>query len=514
MRTAASILRGSLLRVVDMGVLLAATFLVTPILVRSLGDRLYGFWTLTGAIVGYYGFLDLGLSAAATRYLSQALGKGDAAELDRVASTAHALFTGAAVAVAAVTALSALACPLFLADPAEAALFQKLILLMGSAAAVGFPAKVYSGMLMAGIRYDWSAAISIARNVAYYGAIWLSLRAGLGVVAIAVTSLLVALLERRALRAACRARFPSLDVSPAKFDRTKVGMMFDYGSKILVCQLGDILRFRLDSIVIAWFLGAALVTPYAVGVRLVEGFSRLVMSFTGTMLPVFSQYQGRGDHDAIRLALLKATKAGSVLSAFIGLSVIFYGRAFIQRWLGPGFDDSYKVVVVLSLAYIIGLPHSPGVNLLYGLSKHKAYAVLSVCEGLANVALSVLLLRHFGIVGVALGTLTEMCVFKLLIQPLYVCRVVELPLRAYLVDTILATLLKTAVPLGLYFLAVAPVVRPDYLRLAALGALQAAAFAPAAFYFILDAEERRAVVGGARRALARWRETFTAPQSV
>lgn len=502
MTLAGLIARGSLLRIADMFVLLAATFLVTPILLGSLGDRLFGFWSLTGAIVGYYGFLDLGLSAAATRYMSQALGKGDAAELERVAGTAYGLFSAAAVVMLAATVLCALACPWFLKDPAEAALMARLIAVMGTAAAVGFPSKVYAGLLSAGIRHDLAAGISIARNLAYYGALYLFLRAGWGIMTVAGVGFTAVLLERWAQRAACRSRFPGLRVSWKAFDRARVGVMFDYGWKILVCQLGDILRFRLDSMLIAAFLGASMVTHYAVGVRLVEGFSRLVMSFTSTMLPVFSRYEGRGDREAIRAALLKATKAGTVLSAFLGGSAIFYGRAFIERWLGPGYEQSYAVVAVLSLAAVIGLPHSPGVNMLYGLSKHKVYAVLSLCEGAANLALSLVFLQRFGIVGAALGTLAEMAVFKLLIQPVYVCRVAGLPLRVYLVDTIFLTQVKTAALLLPFFWAAADIVGPDYRVIFACAGLQAMLFAPAAYFLILDDEERRLV-----------RETVTPPQS-
>lgn len=515
MSIAASLLRGSILRTFDMFVLLSGTFFVTPLLVHSLGYRLYGFWTLAGAIVGYYGFLDLGLSKAATRYMSQALGKGDADELNRVASTAHFLFSLVALAVMAATALSALACPLFVRDPGEAALFQKLIVILGGAAAIGLPAKVYSGMLLAGIRHDYSASISIARNLIYYAAIYLSLRAGHGIVVVALITFSVSLLQRAAARAACKARFPLLKIAVLSFDRTQILVMLDYGWKILVCHVGDVLRFRVDALVIATFLGASLVTPYAVAVRLVEGFSKLVASFAGTLLPVFSQYQGRGDYDAMRSALLKATKFSAILSAFIGLSVIFYGRAFIRRWMGPGFDDSYGVAAILCGAHVIGLPGSPGINLLYGLSKHKVYAVLSVWEGIVNLLLSVALLRHYGIHGVALGTLFEMAIFKMLIQPFFVCRAVDLSVRTYLLDTILVTLLKTAAPLALYFWLISHLVVPDYAVLAACVAVQTLVFGPAAYFFILNEGERRAVGRAVRGALMRSgrQENLSASQS-
>lgn len=503
MSAAPTLLRGSVLRLVDLGVLLAASFMVTPILVHSLGDRLYGFWTLAGSIVGYYGFLDLGLSAAATKYMSETLGRGDESELDAVASTAQYLFSGLALVVLAATGASALACPYLIADPAEASLMARLILIIGASAAVGFPTKVYQGLLMAGLRYDYLAAISVARSVLLNAAIYAALRAGYGVLSVAVVTLVVTIVQREAIYRACRARFPRLQVKFSRFERSRIRAMFDFGSKMLVCQVGDILRYRVDSVVIAAFLGAARVTPYAVAVRLAEGSSQLITSFTGTMLPVFSRYQGRGDFDGIRAALLKVTRLSAVMTTFVGLSAAFYGRPFIHRWMGPGFDESWVIEAILCGAFLVGLPHSPGIQLLYGLSQHKAYSKLSVCEGLVNLALSVALIKPFGLYGVALGTLLESIVFKLVILPRYVCRAADLPLRKYLLHAILGPQLKTAAPLAVYFALVFPRVSADYFQIACFFLLQAALFTPVAYFFILGEDERRTVAEAVRGLLAR-----------
>ena len=503
MSTGATLLRGSFFRTLELFVLLAATFFVTPLVVHSLGDRLYGFWTLVAAVVGYYGFLDIGLTAAAARFLSQALGKDDEAELSAVAGTAFFLFALGGAAAALATALSALACPLFIADSAEAALFQKLILVMGAAAALGFPSKVYSGLLTAGIRYDAVAAISISRTVLASALIYLCLRQGRGVLALAWVSFAVSLLQYGATAAAAKALFPRVKIGLARFETARLRAMLGYGSGIFVCQVGDILRQRVDTLVIAGFLGASLVTPYIVGVRLIDGFTLLVRGSVGMMMPVFSRYEGRGDYGAIRSALARVTKLSTVLSGFVGLSILFYGRAFILRWMGPGFESSYIVAAILCAALIIALPQSPGVQLLLGVSKHRQYAALSLCEGVVNLALSVALLRAYGLYGVALGTLASTALFKLLVQPLLICRAVSFPVRSYLVDSMLAPLLKTIAPLAAYFWLIGRFVAPDYSVLAACVAAQTVLFVPFACFLILDAEERGAIAGALRAAAPR-----------
>ncbi len=41
-------------------------FFLTPFVVNSLGSTAYGIWVLLMSLTGYYGLLDLGVSAALT----------------------------------------------------------------------------------------------------------------------------------------------------------------------------------------------------------------------------------------------------------------------------------------------------------------------------------------------------------------------------------------------------------------------------------------------------------------
>jgi O-antigen/teichoic acid export membrane protein len=362
--------------------------------------------------------------------------------------------------------------------------------MLGAATAIGFPLRLYTGVLTSYLRYDLIAYFSIGRAVLSATAIYYVLALGFGITAVAAVSVVASFLQNGATYGACRIIYPQVRVVSFRFDAPKTRMMFDYGWKTFVCQLGDIVRFRLDAFVIAAFLNVGLLTPYSIGLRLVEGFCQLLLNSVGMMLPVFSQYEGRGDQGAIRSALLMTTRVSAFLSAFVGLSVIFYAPALIRRWMGPGFESSAVVAAILCVGFILELPQSPGIQLLYGLSKHEYYAALSVGEGVLNLALSLILLRRFGMYGVALGTTVELVLVKLSVQPVYICRAVQLPVRVYLVDVILGTLAKTALPLGLFFFAIRGFVLADYGRIGACLAVQCLVFAPIAYFFVIGGAER------------------------
>ena len=95
------------------------------------------------------------------------------------------------------------------------------------------------------------------------------------------------------------------------------------------------------------------------------------------------------------------------------------------------------------------LCQTPSLQLLYGISKHGLFAAFNSLEGVANLVLSILLVRHLGLLGVALGTMIPMAFTKLFVQPWYFCRVMHFDLWEYyalLVKSLFAAVVALLLP--------------------------------------------------------------------
>ena len=66
---------------------IVVSFLLTPFILHSLGEVRYGLWTLAIGLTGYYGLLDLGLSAGIGQYLTRYLASRDLDRMNRTVST-------------------------------------------------------------------------------------------------------------------------------------------------------------------------------------------------------------------------------------------------------------------------------------------------------------------------------------------------------------------------------------------------------------------------------------------
>ena len=86
------LLTGTILRFTTLIINIVVTFKLMPLIIATLGDTLYGLWAVVGYFVGYYGLLDLGISAAITRFVARAHSKNDKEEINYIASTGLVVF--------------------------------------------------------------------------------------------------------------------------------------------------------------------------------------------------------------------------------------------------------------------------------------------------------------------------------------------------------------------------------------------------------------------------------------
>ena len=490
MSTIRKLFKGSFLRTVDFSLQVLVSFFMIPIIIHSLGDRMYGIWFLVGSFMGYYGLLDLGLSTAVSRFISRAIGGDDEKDVNRILSTTFGLFLLLGILVFIIALVLVVFSDHFVTDQKELTAIRLVLLILGINMAIDFPFRAFNGLLNSYLRYDYLTYASVVRLALANGFILESLKMGYGIVSMAFINLAAFMVQRAMLFAYSKTVFTQMKIRPAFFDTGLVKHLFSYSYKSFIAQLADILRFRVDGLVIAAFLNVQLVTYYAVGQKLVDYFGGLILRVTGIMMPLFSQYEARNDFETIRKRFLQVTRVTVILSIFVGTSIIFYGNVFIQKWMGAEFHDSYVILVILTVPMIIALMQSPGVSLLFGISKHHYYAVINTMEGVTNLVLSILLVGKYGFFGVAYATAIEMIFFKLFVQPFIICRSIELPVHQFYLGGILSPSVKMLLPLSLFFYFAKGFLKPDYFTLMSLGIIQVLVVTPFLYFFVLDPETR------------------------
>lgn len=412
-------------------------FFLSPYVVNELGKTAYGIWVLLWSVVGYLGLLDFGVRGAITRYVAKFHEEAEHDRSSRTASTAVGIFAIAGgIAVTVGFILSAFAERLFQIPPEFRVETHVIFLIGGFSAAISLIGGVFSGILAGLQRFGLLNTLDIAVAILRASAIVVSLHSGFGLIALAVIELTAAL-ARGGFSAwlSCRA-YPELRLRLSCYDRSYFRLIFSFSLYLFAIHLSYQFIMYSDALVIATFLPVSFVAFFAIATNVVAYSKDLIGCLTRTMTPLASSLDSRGDIAELRRVTQQYAAFASMLMLPIALTLAIRGSTFIGLWMGPEFGDRSGVVLRILIG-VSALSAANGVvcSVLLGMGKQKSIAPVFVAEALCNLVLSCLLVRPYGIAGVALGTLIPALLTQCIFWPWYLSLCLGVPMVRYYMAT-------------------------------------------------------------------------------
>ncbi|HEX4020253.1 MAG TPA: polysaccharide biosynthesis C-terminal domain-containing protein [Acidobacteriaceae bacterium] len=428
--SARKLAQGSGSRVVRLIIGAVIGFLLTPFMIHRLGAVNYGLWALAFAFIGYYSLLDLGLSTALFTHMSQALGADDKEEANRIYNTGMAAYAWIGCVVLLLTLIFSLGS--WFSKSSHGHVLAIVLFICGVQTAISFPMRAPFGALNAGSHFDITAWLSIFGLILRSLATVIVLLQGRGVIWLAAANLLANIPLYIVALIAAKWAYPFLRL----FDRRAVNRavskkLLYFGAPVIIGQLADRVRLQSDAIVVSMFLGIAAVAHYNVASTFVLYYVDGIMAIIGVFTPLLTMQDSTCDREGLRKTFFTSTQLAIGSAGFVAFGLIALGHPFIERWMGREYLDAYPVLVVLALATLFDMMHATASASFYATMHQNVYAVLNGTEAVLNLALSISLAPHYGMIGVAFGTLIPSFLIRTFVQPLVLERYVGISVREY-----------------------------------------------------------------------------------
>jgi O-antigen/teichoic acid export membrane protein len=418
-------------------------FFLSPFVLHRLGDEAFSLWILVFAVTGYFGLLDFGVRSSIIKYTAKFVATDDKDQLSRYLSTSMAFYGVIALVVLLATTLGYFYLQMLFKIPAGLLGSVRLLFLLGgTGVAVSFPLGVFAGALEGLQKFSWLQVSQIGITLLRGALIVAALRGGGGLLAVGTITIAMSLLG--SLIFACLALYAlPIGLSLQHVEKKAFRKMVGYGVFAFAILVAEKLRFHSDAMVIAALLSSTAITHFSIGARLVEYSSYAVRSMSQIFTPMSSQFHATGHLAHLQHTFIAGNRACAFIIFPLCVSLIILGKPIIEAWVGTRYVGSYSVLVLLLVPRTLYLAQSTSTKILLGMGRHRVLAMVLLLEGGANLLLSVLLARRFGIVGVALGTAIPMACTSLFFLPGHLCRVLEMSFgkflsRAYRLPAVLA----------------------------------------------------------------------------
>ena len=499
-------------RILAIGADMVVGLLVLPFNVAHLGTSAYGLWMLTASITTYFSVLDLGYGGALVKFVAQYRARRDPQALNEILSTTFHLFTGFGVIAYAVAIVLAMYLDrLFHLSPAEAHVGRVVLLLISLNVAAGMAFGVFGGVINGFQRYDLNSTVSIVTALATAVVNVLVLDLGYGLVALVAATTAVRLAAFWAYRANAYRVFPALRIRPSLFRRARLRELTSFSVYMFVIDWARKLNYSLDAVVIAAFMNTSAVAVWSIGQRVVEAMLRLTIQLSDVLFPTVVDNDTSQRLNRLQAILLIGTRLSLATVIPIAVALILLAHELVLGWVGPTFSGSVAVMQLLAVTVVFRVGNATATTLLKGAGEHRLVAVTNILTGVVNLVLSVALVRHLGLVGVALGTFVPVCGAALFIVFPAACRRVDLPIGRAIAVAIWPAAWPALV-MAAYIATTRSLVGDSLFAVAAEMVAAVVVYAVAFLGFAITGTERRLYLSKAYELVGSWRGVATVPE--
>ncbi len=475
-------------------------FFMSPFLVHTLGKEQYGVWALVFSIIAYMNFFDVGMKQSLARFLSKHYATKDYDGLNKVINTSNVIYfiTGSLVIVATLV-IAYFFIDSFNIEPELLPIMRKALILIGFNQAVQF-------FFMTGTaigpfhRYDISNAIEISYAILNALVVVFFLKRGHGLVTLATITLTGTIIKDIVRRIVQQRIVPQIKWHYKYFDPQQVRELLGYGAVSFLIVISWMIIFNIDNVVVGMFLSATAVTYYSIAGQMITYLRTLISAIGIPLVPAISHLDATSDSREIAELYRKLSKYLYYLSGCICVGLYFFAGKFIYLWMGTEFTQTVNILYILAIPVCIYLPQVMANSVLLGIGKHLPLFYVLAAEAVANVTLSIILVKIYGIYGVALGTAIPQTIIYIFVYPIVFHKIIGADVKVFYFQS--ATMLLFSAGFTLPVAALMKYVIPIpgwvglFVDVAVVGAVAVAGF----WWKVLNEEDKTRLLGRFRKA--------------
>lgn len=413
-----------------------STLLLTPFIIRTLGQAEYGVYKLSVSITAYLLLLDLGVGNAIVRFLAKYRVNKEEEKAEKFLGIATLFYGGVAILSIVGGIVLILVFPLAFSkglSVSEINLGKHLLLGTTLNVAVTLGSAAYTNALIAYEKFSISRGASIVQIIVRVILFIICLKAGMGSVGLVYSQLFTTVI--------CRAFFiyyvtSVINLKPSfrNLETSFVKEIAVYSSLILLQMIATQINASMGQFLIGMIVvsSATILGVYSVGIQIVQYYQSIGSAFYSVLMPgLVKLVESDASPKMLCDEMIRVGRLILMILAAIWGAFLVCGYDFIVLWVGKENSIAWLVSIVLMTAYMFVLVESVGNQLLWAMNAHKEMSITKLCIVLVNIAVSVLLIMWKPLEGAALGTFLSLVIGDIVVMNVIFVKKIHIDILAY-----------------------------------------------------------------------------------
>lgn len=394
----------------------------TPIMLRLLGQSEYGLYQLVYSVVSYLSLLSLGFGSSYLRFYSRYKAQKDEDGVAKLNGMFMIIFCSISVICVLCGSVMIGNIRGIFGTGLTNAEYETAKILMGMLIinlAMTFPNSVFNCSITANEKFLFQKLLILFQNIFSPFLTLPLLIMGYGSVGmVSVTTFLTFIL----LISNMFYCFRKLHVK-FRFKGFQAGLLKEvwvFTFFIFLNQIIDQVNWSVDKFLLGRLSGTTAVAVYGVGGQINTMYQQFSTSISNVFVPKVNRIVAESNDNKQLTKLF--TRVGRIQFIVLGLMLsgfIFLGSSFLEMWAGKDYGEAYAVAILLIVPVTVPLVQNLGIEIQRAKNMHKARSVVYLFISIANVFISIPLIKVFGPAGAALGTAISLFVGNIIFMNWY-----------------------------------------------------------------------------------------------
>lgn len=430
---------GLIISYINLFVSVVFGILVTPIILRNIGDENYGLYSFANSITSWLSVISSALAASYMRFASQEFKeKGTTSKIN---SLYFKIFLIISVAVLLINSVF---CGISLLfgfsfgnySDFENSIITILLFISGAQICISILNTVFTNFCTFKKKFIFLKTLNLIISILTHClnllfAFLTHSPISLSIIATclsAVTTIVTIIFAFKN----CSMSFDKISL---KKEKELVKNIIVFSSFILLNVIVDQINKNIDKTLLGAMVGSISVTYYTLSITFNTYLVVLSTSISSLFVPRIHELVVNNKKSELNDLFLRVSKVQIIIIIFIVFGFISCGKNFIDLWLGNEYRDVYYYSCVLLFIEIVPLTVNFGIEVQRAMNKHKFRAVLYIILALINVAISMVLIylipKEYAIWGAIAGTVFSVIIGNWTILNIYNHKKIGLPMGSY-----------------------------------------------------------------------------------
>ena len=202
-----------------------------------------------------------------------------------------------------------------------------------------------------------------------------------------------------------------------------------YSVLMFLTSVASQIMSNLDNVVIGSISGPDFVTIYSIGLLIFNMFSNISTAISGVMLPKVTEIlHSDNSEDRIINLLVRVGRFQFLLLSACIVGFVFLGKDFLMLWMGSGFEDVYLITLILIVPSIFEYCLNVALSILRARNLLGFRTIVLTASCVLNLIVTIVLVKYWSYIGAAVGTAVSYCFCSLICMNIYYHKKLKLPL--------------------------------------------------------------------------------------